>query len=131
MIRFPEKLRVTASKTPAANTLPGERWGFFIIPVSQRRMLVVVATAADAEGSEGWDHVSVRVEKRGGISQSRTPTWEEMCLVKDLFWEEEDCVVQFHPPRSQYVNNVDALHLWRHVDQAFPQPPTHLVGFVE
>lgn len=44
----------------------------------------------------GWEHVSVSLPRR-------CPTWDEMCLIKDIFWDEEECVVQFHPPRSQYV----------------------------
>lgn len=55
----------------------------------------------------GWDHVSVSCP-------DRCPTWEEMCYVKDLFFDDEECVVQFHPPKSQYVNyHPRTLHLWR------------------
>ena len=35
-------------------------------------------------------------------------------LGKALFWDEDDCVIQYHPPRSEYVNNhQNCLHLWR------------------
>lgn len=58
--------------------------------------------------------------------------WEgtsEMCKVKDLFWGEEDCVVQFHPPKSVYVNNHEfVLHLWRKIGSQFETPPGILVG---
>lgn len=68
---------------------------------------------------QGWEHVSVSLE-------DRCPTWEEMCLVKGLFW---DCVVQFHPPKSQYVNcHPYCLHMWRKVGSEFETPPTFLVG---
>jgi hypothetical protein len=54
-----------------------------------------------------------------------------MCFVKDLFWDEEECVVQFHPPLSQYVKNHRyCLHLWRPTHQAIPAPPARLVGIV-
>lgn len=46
----------------------------------------------------------------------RTPTWAEMCEVKDIFWSEEEMVVQIHPKKSQYVNMTEALHLWRPKD---------------
>ena len=55
---------------------------------------------------EGWEHVSIAYT-------NRTPTLEEMCKVKDMFWNEEECVVQFHPPKSEYVNvHPYCLHLW-------------------
>ena len=55
----------------------------------------------------GWDHVSVSLK-------DRCPTWDEMCHVKDLFFEPEESAVQFHPPRSVYRNHhVYCLHLWR------------------
>ena len=54
----------------------------------------------------GWEHVSIALMAR------RLPTWDEMCEIKDIFWEEEE-VVQIHPKKSEYVNIVEALHLWR------------------
>ena len=51
-----------------------------------------------------------------------------MCFVKDLFWDETETVIQFHPPRSEYVNNHNfCLHLWRH-KEGHRLPPSILVG---
>lgn len=70
----------------------------------------------------GWEHVSVSLA-------DRTPTWEEMCYVKDLFWDEHEWVVQYHPPKSLYVNNHPfCLHLWRPTTCIIPAPLTILVG---
>ena len=71
----------------------------------------------------GWEHVSVS-------TPNRCPNWDEMCLVKSLFWADEDAVMQLHPPRSEYVNNhAHCLHLWRPNDGAvIPLPPSILVG---
>jgi hypothetical protein len=70
----------------------------------------------------GWEHVSCSLPHR-------TPTWDEMCRIKALFWSPEDCVVQYHPPASQHVNvHPYCLHLWRPTDQALPQPPRIMVG---
>lgn len=70
----------------------------------------------------GWEHVSVS-------RKDRTPTWDEMCQIKQLFWDDEDCVVQYHPPRSEYVNNHQfCLHMWRIVGGHFPMPPSIMVG---
>lgn len=59
---------------------------------------------------EGWEHVSIELYAR------RLPTWEEMCLIKDIFWDDEEEVVQIHPKKSHYVNLTEALHLWRPVN---------------
>jgi len=98
----------------------GDPYGAFIIlgPSQETRLKIIVDDGAETR----WEHVSVSTEKR-------TPTWDEMCFVKKLFWTPEECVVQFHPPESRYVNaHPFCLHLWRHLDQQFPAPPMLLVG---
>jgi len=71
----------------------------------------------------GWEHVSVSLERRN-------PTWKEMCHVKDLFWDENDWVIQFHPSKQAYVNNhPHCLHLWRPIGIEFPIPPSIFVGY--
>jgi hypothetical protein len=81
---------------------------------------------AATEGIE-WEHVSARIvvlDKKGSAIGGRVPTWNEMCWIKNLFFEEEEAVVQFHPPKSEYVNNhPHVLHLWRHKAAEFPRPP--------
>jgi len=38
-------------------------------------------------------------------------------------------VVQYHPPKSDYVNNVDnCLHLFRPLNAEMPRPPKSMVG---
>lgn len=55
----------------------------------------------------GWDHVSVS-------HFARCPLWEEMCVVKDLFFKDDEVVMQLHPAKANYVNNhPKCLHLWR------------------
>lgn len=72
----------------------------------------------------GWEHVSIAPYKR-----SYTPSWEDMCNLKDMFFKDEETVVQFHPAKSEYVNNVpNCLHLWRPTDAELPTPPSILVG---
>jgi hypothetical protein len=74
----------------------------------------------------GWEHVSVSVFRS---RLKRCPTWEEMCYVKDLFWEDEECVVQYHPPRSDYVNCHNfVLHLFKPIGIDIPRPPSILIG---
>jgi hypothetical protein len=75
-----------------------------------------------ASWGEGWDHVSVSLE-------NRCPVWQEMCYVKDLFWRPEECVMQLHPPKADWVNyHEHCLHLWRPQGKEIPQPPLSLIG---
>lgn len=68
----------------------------------------------------GWEHVSVSVGEPPG---ARCPTWDEMVLVKQTFWDPEDCVIQFHPPVSTYRNRHPyTLHLWRQTGMNPPMP---------
>ena len=65
----------------------------------------------------GWDHVSVS-------HKSRCPTWPEMCVIKDIFFEEEECCVEYHPAKSNYVNiHPNCLHIWKPQNRSIPVPP--------
>jgi hypothetical protein len=73
-------------------------------------------------GMPKWEHVSVSLPHR-------CPTWEEMCFVKSLFWDDEDTVMQLHPPKSEWVNHAAfCLHLWRPLELEIPRPPNYMVG---
>lgn len=108
---------------------PGDPFGAFLIKPTWSTVafdafeLRVIANRG-VRDSAYWEHVSVS-------TPDRCPTWEEMCIVKDLFWSEDELVVQFHPRKIDYVNcHPRTLHLWRptrHKDK-MPTPPTHLVG---
>ncbi len=72
----------------------------------------------------GWEHVSISPYRKNYL-----PSWEEMCLLKDLFFREDEVVVQYHPAKSEYVNNMpNCLHLWRPTREAMPTPPSIMVG---
>lgn len=72
----------------------------------------------------GWEHISICPIKR-----SHTPTWKEMCDLKDTFFHDDEVVVQYHPVKSEYVNNMpNCLHLWRPIREAMPTPPSIMVG---
>jgi hypothetical protein len=63
-------------------------------------------------------------------TKERIPYWDEMEFVKELFWDEDDTVVQFHPAKSNYVNvNPNVLHLWRPCDgwDELQMPPLYMV----
>lgn len=85
--------------------------------------------AIDGEGlGQGWEHVSVHGRYTNNGAEF-TPNWEVMSKIKDLFWDEEDCVVEFHPPKSEYVNrHIHTLHLWRNPKHPISLPPKELIG---
>lgn len=68
-----------------------------------------------------WEHVSVKIRQAGKL---RLATWKEMCKVKDLFWKDDEAVVQIHPKKADYVNTHKfVLHLWRPTDGNLRLPP--------
>lgn len=78
-----------------------------------------------SKGYGGWDHVSVS-------RADRCPTWEEMCFIKEQFFDSEEPVMQYHPPQSEWINNHSfCLHLWKPLIQEIPKPPSHFVGYKE
>jgi len=102
------------------DSLAGENFGYFEIPTPHGLLRVIASDGKDPE-TEGWEHVSVSLA-------SRCPTWDEMCLVKSLFWKDDETVLQFHPKLSKYVNQMEyCLHLWRRRDVEAELPPMILV----
>lgn len=72
----------------------------------------------------GWDHVSISPYKK-----RITPEWEDMCILKDIIFREDEAVIQIHPPKDEYVNNMsNCLHLWRFQDGDMTLPPSFMVG---
>ena len=120
-MKFPEQYRwLDAGHGYESN--PGDPFGVFAVPAmdAKGRRLNIIASSAYKEYE--WDHVSVTIHE-----SSATPTWEEMCLVKDLFWDDNEAVVQFHPPKSAYKNlHQGCLHMWRPL-RGFDMPPIECV----
>ena len=122
-----EKGRVEGN--PKWETSRGDPYGLFVLKAPTGAYLQVIACDAGCgeSGGTGWDHVSAGVlgpDRR----LCRCPTWEEMCWLKGLFWHDDECVVQFHPPADEYVNTHPfVLHLWRDAKNGHPTPPTLLV----
>lgn len=98
--------------------------GFFVIPISHRDYALVIASSGNLEAMP-WEHVSVRIaEKRNKKLKERIPTWDEMCLVKEIFWGDDECVMQLHPRAVDYVNfHPLVLHLWKPQHVEIPVPP--------
>lgn len=111
----PEKHRVT-NVFLGSSKLDGNN-GFFVFKLGQ------IQVNCQASDGLGWEHVSVSLDRK------RCPDWEEMCFVKNLFWDENDCVIQYHPPKSEYISmHPYCLHLWRPIEKEIPRPPSIMVG---
>jgi len=94
---------------------PGSINGCFEIPYENQQLFVISGCG------DGWDHVSVSLK-------NRCPNWKEMCFIKNLFFEPDELVVQFHPPVKDYVNiGKNVLHMWRPWEQEIELPPLYMV----
>jgi hypothetical protein len=90
--------------------------GAFIIEYGNKRLRVISGCG------DGWDHVSVSLSHR-------TPTWEEMTFIKNLFFEPDELVIQFHPPAESYVNfSRYVLHLWKPWGVVIELPPRWMIA---
>lgn len=73
----------------------------------------------------GWEHCSVSITDR----YKRCPSWEQMSFIKDSFWNDDECCIEYHPAKKDYVNNHEyCLHIWKPIDQEIPTPPSLMVG---
>lgn len=119
MFKVPEHFRV--KRGPMASSAANGNNGVFLMPSrpGQPPLQIIASDGLD------WEHVSVS-------RPDRTPTWDEMCAVKAAFWTDDECVMQLHPPKADWVNNHPrCLHLWRPVAAEIPRPPSMMVGYAE
>lgn len=103
-------------RIPLMDEYGDSRNGAFRIKIKGEEYLVI------ASDGEGWEHVSIS-------HRHKVPSWKTMCLLKDMFFEDDEVVMQLHPKKSQYINNhPNCLHLWKPLTETIPTPPKHLVG---
>lgn len=128
---FTELNRFRMRSGPLASDDSFGRNGAFYMRRGKTDFIAICSDGSESpEGLARWEHVSIRA--RGLDGTDRLCTWGEMCWAKGMFWSDEECVVQFHPPASEYVNNHRfVLHLWKPVEVAMPMPPSILVGIKE
>lgn len=126
MFHHPPVGRIVNHPTFGSTDAYGNNGAFLVeSPESGWSLLLILSDQPLAPGETAWEHVSVHVADR---KRMRTPTWKEMCYVKEVCWDPEDVVMQLHPARSVYVNlHPHTLHLWRPVGVAIPMPPQEMV----
>ena len=92
-------------------------YGHYTDPVTRKDYLVKFTRGF------GWEHLSAS-------TRNKTPEWDIMCKLKEIFWRDDECCVEYHPKREDYVNNMPyCLHIWKKIDSEFDTPPSILVGF--
>lgn len=62
-----------------------------------------------------WIHLSVSRE-------NRLPSWVDMIRAKDAWLGPESKAIQVFPPKAEYVNISDVLHLWECIDNPHVLP---------
>jgi hypothetical protein len=124
MFHVPNKYRDRISQNLKSDDSFGNN-GFFII--SHYRIAGYEFRVMASDGM-GWEHASVTIAEPRKPAK-RCPAWEEMCYIKKLFWDETDCVIEYHPAKTEYVSvHPFCLHLWRPTDQVIPIPLKEMVG---
>ena len=102
------------------HSLDGDDFGVFMVQSYDSPFGIPLKIIASS--GEGWEHVSVSTQKR-------CPNWPEMTFVKDLFWSEDECVMQLHVPKKDHINcHPYCLHLWKPIGVEIPRPDSILVG---
>jgi hypothetical protein len=125
-IAFLNKCRVRDVKNWESDERDGMN-GMFLIPFTDERGKIY-QLGCIASDQEGWEHVSV-TDQTHRRSQDRTPSWEMMCRVKRAFWDDDETVIEYHVPMSEWINDhPGCLHLWRPIGVQIPRPPSLFVG---
>lgn len=90
--------------------------GFTLDPKTNKRLNFKFSRA------NGWEHLSVSMP-------NKCPSWEQMCFMKEQFWEDDEACVEYHPKKEDYVNNHNyCLHIWRPYNFELLTPPSIMVG---
>lgn len=128
----PEQYRVTNNPMILSSIVDGNNGAFDLpSPISGWRLAIIASDGSSWKESglkgEPWEHVSIHAYKSRGKRQ-RAPIWAEMCFVKNLFWDDTETVIQYHPAKTDYLNlHNSCLHLWRPIKQLIPMPPLECV----
>ena len=114
-LRKAERWRIKTGKLASSET---DGWnGDFIVPLDGELWHVRISDGW------GWRHASV-----SNAQAKVLPSCSTMCRVKQAFWDDDAWVVQFHPGKTDYVNDHDfVLHLWEPLEEPLPKPPVILV----
>ena len=78
---------------------------------------------------DGWECIGVGVRKRPQHSKNklekvpRTLTYDELTMVKNLFWKDEEVVIMFIPPYHTHLfDQKFVTYLWKPLTMPLPLP---------
>lgn len=104
-------------RIPLMGDLGDEYNGMFRIKIKGEKYAIV------ASNGDGWEHVSIS-------HKNKIPSWKIMSTIKDMFFEDDEVVMQLHPKKEDYINmHPNCLHLWKPIGKEIPTPPTWMVGY--
>lgn len=85
--------------------------GAFDVSLSEKPSFVIAGRGFS------WEHISI------SHVANIMPTYDVMLELKDMFFEDNEIVMQIHPAKKDYVNNHNrCLHIWKPIDQKIPNP---------
>jgi hypothetical protein len=91
--------------------------GHFIVPLEGEMWHVILSDQL------GWKHLSVT-----NAQKKIMPNWTVMCHLKDAFFGDDECCVQYHPAKEDYIDDCKwCLHLWTPLNEALPKPSIALI----
>lgn len=126
--KVPEQYRVR-SGAMASSKQEGNN-GMFVVPhpkIKHATMFCIACDLPSEPGGQAWEHISTSVKSPKMIF-NRCPNWDEMKFVKEMFWDDEDVCIQYHPKQSEYINTHEfVLHIWRPVGIELPRPEKDMV----
>ena len=94
-------------------TASGKLWNYIDMGIMHSAMVKLpdckTCSVIWSDNEAGWEHVSISPMHKFSI-----PSWEDMCVLKDIFFNNEEEAYQIHPKKSEYVNlSQNCLHLWK------------------
>ena len=117
-----EEARITSGAGSYNSSREDGMNGAFLFIHGSKRLACI------ASDQGGWEHVSV-TDQTTRRSHLICPIWQDMTFIKRRFWDDEETVVEFHVPMSEWINeHPGCLHLWKPVGVEIPRPPALFVG---
>lgn len=100
---------------------PGDDYnGAFVIDKHKNGEFYLVIVS----NGQGFDHVSVTSHRKNGANIKKCPSFEEMQMIKEKIFAEDEVVFQLHPREEDYINTHPyCLHLWKPNNCNMSVPP--------
>lgn len=99
--------------------------GSFLYPMENDKNAFIIST----KDRRGWNHVSIHLQNDLGECITKVPSHEDMQVIRNLFFNSEDLVQEFHPEKKDYINNHSyTLHLWESTEEKVEKPNSNILS---